>query len=547
MNNKLTIGGIVLVSLLTTLVTTNVNAASQPSGPNRPPRGGGPDNPPPPPPPRNNIDQRLASIVEQQNLVAISNNELNLPTIDDAKVQLGKKLFFTKNLGGEQSAACVSCHHPSLGGGDDLSLSVGVDAVDELTQSSHQLLGIGRFNGNNNENLPVVPRNAPSIFNIGLNNRGLFWDSRVETARNGGIFTPDSPTNARGQRQPDNSLPPGTTLASAQARFPVTSSDEMRGEFLASETNQTLRSALAQRFDNTNEDFITTWAAAFSEVFTDNDINFDRIADAIGEYERSLLFVDNRWNRYLSGETDALTDEEKAGAILFFTPTQQGGASCAGCHNGPTFSNDRHHLAAFPQIGVGKGNASETATSHDFGRENVTHDIADRYHFRTPSLLNVSVTAPYGHSGAYQTLTEVVAHYNDPEAAIDRLFAARAEVPFTDGIAPYCLLPQIAEIMQKNNSNCEDVFPDAYANSLASVQYLQQALAGEVDARAPLRTRPNLSSVQITQLVAFLNTLTDPCVNDRSCLAPWIIDENDVASFPDNQPLVGHDKAGNSL
>ena len=49
-----------------------------------------------------------------------------LPSINDPKAQLGKKLFFTKGLGGDQDTACASCHHPVLGGGDRLSLSIGV-------------------------------------------------------------------------------------------------------------------------------------------------------------------------------------------------------------------------------------------------------------------------------------------------------------------------------------------------------------------------------------------------------------------------------------
>ena len=60
-----------------------------------------------------------------------------------------KNYFLQKNLGVEQSVACVSCHHPMLGGGDDVSLSVGVSAVNEIDQSSHDLLGHGKFNGLN--------------------------------------------------------------------------------------------------------------------------------------------------------------------------------------------------------------------------------------------------------------------------------------------------------------------------------------------------------------------------------------------------------------
>ncbi|NQY33496.1 MAG: cytochrome C peroxidase [Alteromonadaceae bacterium] len=540
-----------------------------PTDPRPPPRPEPPTDPRPPEPrppaeptPPADINQQLHNLVVSLDLrpfpaipAEITGNNQNvqtapipiLPTINDPKAQLGKQLFFAKNLGGEQSVACVSCHHPSLGGGDNLSLPVGINAVNELNQNSHDLLGKGRFNGSNLDNTPAVPRNSPTIFNIGLMTRGLFWDSRVETTRNGGIITPDSGTNAQGRRIPDANLPPGTTLAAAQARFPVTSADEMRGGFVPTEDNQALRASLAQRFNNSNNDFSSTWSAAFSQVYNGLEISFDLIADAIGEYERSMVFTQSPWNEYLAGDDNALNEQQKAGAVLFFTPARDGGAGCIACHSGPSFSDERQHLVAFPQIGNGKGNSSQTNTSQDFGRENVTNNSDDRYHFRTPGLLNIAATAPYGHSGAYQTLEQVVEHYNNPSRSIDRLFAARGNEPFTNGVAPFCQLPQIAELMQKNNQTCESIFPDAYANSVTVIDHLQQVRNGQIQASAPFRARVRLSRQQVQEVAEFLRTLTDPCVQSRECLAPWIIDENDVASFPDDLPLVAEDKFSNSL
>jgi len=519
-----------------------------PNPPNRPnPPQPGPNPPQNPNPQPTNNDAQLQALITQQNLIAIDNVNFNLPDINSPKAQLGKQLFFAKNLGGEQSAACVSCHHPALGGGDNLSLSVGVKAVDRGNNTSHDLLGLGRFNGNSTDNnqqsLPSVGRNAPTVFNIALLNRSLFWDSRVERTPNGQIVTPDSVLDQNGRRRPDTNLAPDTTLAAAQARFPVTAPNEMRGEFLTSAENQALRASLAERFNSKDN----TWLAAFSQVFNDIDVTFDHIADAIGEYERSMLFADSPWNNYLKGDLTALTDQQKAGAVLFFTPRQQGGANCVACHNGPTFSDQRAHLVAFPQFGNGAGNESNTATSQDFGRENVTNDPADKFHFRTPSLLNVEVTAPYGHSGAFQTLEEVVGHYVNPKRSIDSLFSARANVPFTNGLAPICRLPQVVSLQEKNNSLCENIFPDAYQNSIEVVNHLDNARAGLVAARAPLIANIQLSPAQVGQVADFLRALTDPCVKDRSCLTPWIIDGNNVASYPDNLPLVAHDKEGNEL
>ena len=65
----------------------------------------------------------------------------------------------------------------------------------------------GRYNGDDNINLPAVPHNSPTVFNLGLNTDSLFWDSRVETQRGGNIITPDSDIDQRGRRLPDTNLP----------------------------------------------------------------------------------------------------------------------------------------------------------------------------------------------------------------------------------------------------------------------------------------------------------------------------------------------------
>ncbi|MFT4654694.1 MAG: cytochrome c peroxidase [Patiriisocius sp.] len=491
-------------------------------------------------------DIALQNLINANNLEAFAADSVDLPSIDSSVAQLGKKLFFAKNLGGEQSVACVSCHHPMLGGADELSLPVGVAPVNQFDHNSHALLGEGRFNGNHANNLPVVPRNAPTVFNIGLNDEVVFWDGRIQRLANGGISTPDS-----GQNISDTNLPAGISLANAQARFPITSAAEMRGEFETQTDNQTLRSILAGRFDNSNADFQSTWRQEFEPVFGDQNIDFDEIAHALGEYERSMLFVNNAWQAYLLGQNDALTEQQKQGAILFFTPTNQGGAGCSQCHSGTTLSDSEHHLVAFPQLGPGKGNddgvVTANATSADFGRENISGNQQDRYHFRTPTLLNIATSAPYGHAGAYQTLQEVVRHYINPQNEIDRLFAAQAGLPFSRGSAPVCQLPQFADIIEKNNVTCESLLENAYENSSNAAAHLQQARSGMVQASAILDNNARLNGNEVNQIVAFLEALTDPCVLDRDCMSPWIIDGDDVAEYPDANPLVATDLQGIEL
>ena len=497
-------------------------------------------------PVENPTDIELQSLLTEQNIGPINVSSLNLPLIEQALPQLGKKLFYTKNLGGEQSAACVSCHHPNLGGGDDLSLPVGVAAVNQFDHEAHDLLGHGRFNSLDPHNLPSVPRNSPTVFNLGLNNRALFWDGRIERLDNGSIATPDSLPNPTGPRLADSTLAADATLATAQAKFPVTSIEEMRGAFLNDSDNAALRASLSQRLDNSDNQFVSTWPQAFELVFGDTQINYNRVAEAIGEYERSMVFIESPWQAYLNGDTEALTEQQKQGAIAFFTPSQQGGAGCGACHNGPTLSDDQYHLVAYPQIGEGKGDTEGASHAADFGREQVSGNIADRYHFKTPSLLNIAVTAPYGHAGAYNTLQEVVAHYTNPAAGIHNLFNAQNGQAFIDQTAPICNLPQYADIIEKNNLNCSEAFVDAYANSLAAAQQLLSAQNNDISVTSPI-TPVQISEQEIQQIVAFLQALTDPCVTNSDCMLPWNINNDDVASFPDDMWLLAVDEHDNEL
>ena len=465
-------------------------------------------------------DNELTDIIDRENLSATPNLGRNLPDIGSSIAQLVKQLFFSKNLGGQRDAACVSCHHPVLGGADNLSLSVGVDAVDVFNITDPELLGPGRHSVSAG-NLPLVPRNAPTVFNSGLWDEGMFWDSRVASltgtpnrnGASGGIVTPDS-TGA------DATLPAGTTLPAAQARFPVTSEAEMRGTFEPGLDNQSLRATLAARLQGA-----TDWPALFTDAFGDDEINYDRIAEAIGEYERSMTFTNSPWSAYVAGDLGALTDQQKQGAILFFTPVNQGGAGCNRCHSGNGFTDSEHHAVGFPQI------------TDNRGRESISGDNGDRYHFRTPSLLNIAVTAPYGHAGLYQTLEEVIDHYDNPRQTVDNLFGEQGGQPFQNANADFCQLPQIERILEVTGDACENLFPDAFANSELALDRLQSN-----QNNSDLGPTPNLNNEETAQLVAFLESLTDPCVVDRDCLNPWIVDADDVATYPDDSALLAHDE-----
>ncbi|WP_157496811.1 cytochrome-c peroxidase [Hahella ganghwensis] len=469
------------------------------------------------------LEAELSELIALRGLTPVDLSPRELPSIHDPLPQLGKKLFFSKSLGGEFDAACVTCHHPALGGADSLSLPVGVEA-EQIT-----LLGPGR---EPTSGLPVVPRNTPTVFNTGLWDTGLFWDSRVESIgkepnTNGaisGIATPDSGFNVIDPEA-------GANLAAAQARFPVTEVDEMKTDnFEPGSTNQEIRDHLASRIGGygigSDELSRNGWLKEFQRAYgvtasAEELITFDAISHAIGEYERSMAFVNSPWQRYLEGSQNALSDHQKRGAILFFTRVSDGGAGCGACHNGPTFSDGRHHTVAFPQFGPGKGDG----VNDDFGRERVTGDSDDRYRYRTPSLLNVALTAPYGHAGTYQTLEQVVRHYISPEAAINQIFSQSP-----------CPIEQFSDY-----ADCNLPYPDALGNSMQAVAKLR---AEQAQGTSRL-SNPGLNQEQVNDLVAFLHGLTDDCAKDRRCLRPWVA--NPKRDNPDGEVLIGVDQNGRRL
>lgn len=447
------------------------------------------------------IDTNLRTLINEHNLSGDPTANRLLPSIQSPKSQLGMKLFFSKSLGGDSDAACVSCHHPVLGGGDALSLPIGVGA------ESPDLLGPGRKHAQTSpehDGGPTVPRNSPSTFNIALWDQALFLDGRVESLGktlnvNGndgeGIRTPDT---LFGQSDPEA----GENLTIAQARFPVTSPEEMRGfTFQSQGTNSDVRLALAARLTSHGG-----WAEEFTHAFGDPTINYDRIAEAIGEYERSQIFIETPWKAYVEGNSDALSQEAKFGALLFFNSNVNGGANCVSCHTGDFFTDEKYYVTATPQIGRGKGNDNDVSSNDDFGRFRETNDTNDKYKFRTATLLNVEVTGPWGHAGAYTTLESVTKHMINPDDAVQNYDFLQLD-------------PNIqAEDMQINTQFALEQLQSNRMNNVENV------LANVI-----------FSDEQVSNLIEFLKALTDPCVKNRHCLADWIPDAMD--SNPDGSRL----------
>jgi cytochrome c peroxidase len=378
------------------------------------------------------------------------------PRVDPARVELGRLLFFEKELSGTRDVACATCHHPAFGFGDGLNFSVGVGATGLGPQRRHPE-GV------------LVPRNSPSIYNTGLM-PSLFWDRRVRqpgtdmavaVSTRAPVITPDG----RMDLEP----------VEAQALFPMADVIEMRGtgHELEGLSDRDYRAGIVERLNRYPE-----YIRMFEEAFGPEGMTVENMVRAIGDFERSQTYVNSPFDRYLLGDSRALTDAQKRGLVLFFDR-----ANCDNCHNGPLLSNFVPRNIIVPQFGPGKGKGA--SKGEDYGAEDVANDRRQRYAFRTPSLRNVALTAPYMHNGAFNTLREVVLHYRDKGASTRRFS--------TEGLTQADLLGDPVE---------------PTAAFIRSQSFI-------------LRFTPDdLTDQEVDDLVSFLEALTDPEAVNRMDLVP---------------------------
>lgn len=382
-----------------------------------------------------------------------------------AEARLGQLLFYDPILSGNKTVACATCHHPKLGTADAVALSFGDGGI-----------GMGQNRRADPDNRPEkrIPRNAPALFNLGAHEfTVLFHDGRLEAdpTRPGGIRTPMDTDMVAGF----------ASILSAQTMFPVLSRDEMAGSWRENDVARAVRQGVITGPDGAWDllahrvagipDYAAAFAQTYPHITTADDIAFTDVSNAIA------VFMAHEWrsdtapfDAALRGES-ALQGDAAKGQALFY-----GTANCASCHSGPFQTDHAFHAMGAPQIGPGKAATFEDHTRDD-GRFRVTGREADRFAFRTPSLRNVALTAPYGHAGAHADLADFIADHADPIAGLRRFEGAKVALPAFDA-DDFAVMRDLAEIA---------------------------AIAAAV-------TTPKIAITdsEISQIVDFLSTLTDP-------------------------------------
>ena len=268
-----------------------------------------------------------------------------------AKIELGRQLYFDTRLSVDSTVSCASCHDPSMG------------------YSAHTKTGVGIRS-------QAGGRNSPVSFNRILSGK-QFWDGRVDSLE-------------------------------AQAVGPIQNPIEMGF------THEGVVKRLSEN---------PVYKKQFDAIF--GELTIDRVGQAIAAFERALVTEPSPYDYYeqllpftkmdaediadddelaakyraakAAAEAQPLSASATLGRDLFF-----GKANCTACHVGANLADEKYH-----NLGVGMDKAEP-----DLGRYGVTKEEADRGAFKTPTVRNAALTAPYMHDGSVATLEEVVEWYD---------------------------------------------------------------------------------------------------------------------------------------
>jgi cytochrome c peroxidase len=192
-------------------------------------------------------------------------------------------------------------------------------------------------------------RNASTIINAGWNNSN-FWDGRV-------------------------------TSLEEQAHDPVVNPIEMNDNWPNVENKL-----------NADDEYPTLFKNAFNIDYIDSN----HVVMAIAQFERTLISVNSKFDKYLRGETQ-LTASELGGYAIF--NSEQG--DCFHCHGTQMFMDNDFH-----------NNGLDEEPFSDLGLGKVTNIVSDNGKFKVPTLRNIEFSAPYMHDGRFSNLEEVIEHYN---------------------------------------------------------------------------------------------------------------------------------------
>jgi cytochrome c peroxidase len=197
----------------------------------------------------------------------------------------------------------------------------------------------------------VVPRNSPTVVNLAYNTQ-FTWEGRKKSLE-------------------DHAYGPHRHLSRADFAAATVRLREMVG-----------------------------YQSMFAKAYPGEGITEESISRALAAFQRTLVSNNSPFDRWLAGDTTAMTPEQYRGYKVFADPNK---GNCAACHNGPNFTDNGFH-----NIGI----QAPAGKQADLGRFNLVKVAAMKGAFKTPTLRDVELTGPYYHDGSAATLRDVVDHYD---------------------------------------------------------------------------------------------------------------------------------------
>lgn len=347
-------------------------------------------------------------------------NGLRLPASDDlenipqdpknpltpSKVALGKLLFHETALGIDgltdrsQTWSCASCHHADAGFAAGSVQGIGEGG------NGFGLNGEGRVRAANLADalLDVQPVKSPTILNSGYQNLMLWNGQFGATGMNVGTeghWTDGTPkeTNTLGFEGVETQAIAGMKVHRLNVNAEVL--DQMGYRDLYDE--------------------------AFADIPATERYTLTTTALAIAAFERTVLANQAPFQKWLSGDVNALSEQEKAGGVVFF-----GDGDCASCHAGPSLASMSFHALGMKDLHDNPEPiiASDPSQAAHKGRGGFTLRDADMYAFKTPQLYNLTDSRFYGHGNTFRSVKEVIEYKSSGISENERVPADKLSPAF---------------------------------------------------------------------------------------------------------------------
>ena len=313
------------------------------------------------------------------------------------KVELGKMLFHETALGtnprvgaGEKTYSCASCHHAQGGFQANMKQGIGEGGY------GFGAMGEGRIpmSAYPVDSLDVQPIRTPSALNVAYQRVSL-WNGQF------GATGPNVGTQAQWTA--------GTPIENNHLGY--------QGPEIQAIAGLTVHRLAVDNLLNDAPGYQELFRQAFPNINPQDRVTTENAGLAIAAYERTLLASQAPFQRWLRGDVNAMTEQQKLGAVLFFDK-----ARCYACHNGPALNSDEFHALGMGNLdGSGIYGTDGSETAH-LGRGGFTGNNDDLYKFKVPQLYNLQNSAFYGHGGTFTSIESVIRYKN---AAV----AQNADVP----------------------------------------------------------------------------------------------------------------------